>query len=356
MTDLYLHIGTEKTGSSFLQKVCAHNRERLGRRGIWFPNAGKYESMLMSGTVSPGNAYVMLQYILCGDWDSVAKWMSSKTSEAKRNNCGRLLLSNEVLFAALSEGDSLSRFLAAARASGIEDVQVLLLIRDPVDQALSLYKHRAKSGKTPSLSDWVESSYDYPLQIDALLTQVEAAEVKLTTRKYVKDSERMLHMYFEDWLGFEDELQVPEAIVNPSLTLSELRFLHHVAENRRDFVTFFYDELLAVAAPDKARDDDLEAAAREALSKKLSRYGIIWQGLDRRLKGDGGLELPEPGTDVGAEREQTYSLTDAQLKALARANDRCLEPKNQVKTSIEKNLLAPARRVLSRLAKWQSRS
>jgi hypothetical protein len=351
VTSLYIHVGTEKTGSSFLQKVCGHNREVLERHGVWFPGAGKYESMLMSGTISPGNAYELLQHVLASDWQRVAAWIGSRTSEAARRDCGQLLLSNEVLVAALSAENSLSRFIAAARDGGVEDIRAILFVRDPVDQALSLYKHRAKSGKTPAIGEWVESSFDVPFRIASFVAATDENNVNLTTRKYAKDSARMLRMFFSDWLGIDDRLEVREAVVNPSLTLSELRILHHVAKRSRHAVAFFYDELLSIPAADKANDKDLDLAARETLSKKLSEFESVWQELDRRLEEDGGLALPRPAIESASVEKHAYSLSDAQLRAIANANERSLAFRNQLVAFISTWVLDPARRLLPKLSK-----
>ena len=40
MTQLYLHIGPHKTGSTFIQKVFFDHRERLGELGVHYPNLG----------------------------------------------------------------------------------------------------------------------------------------------------------------------------------------------------------------------------------------------------------------------------------------------------------------------------
>ena len=56
--NLYLHIGTEKTGSSHLQSLSAINRDLLKKSGIWFPEAEKRDNMLLSGDISAGNAHL----------------------------------------------------------------------------------------------------------------------------------------------------------------------------------------------------------------------------------------------------------------------------------------------------------
>ena len=53
---LYLHIGTEKTGSSHLQSLSAINSNVLQQNGIWFPFEGKSNKSLIKGEISAGNA------------------------------------------------------------------------------------------------------------------------------------------------------------------------------------------------------------------------------------------------------------------------------------------------------------
>ena len=62
---LYLHIGTEKTASSFVQTTFARNRDWLSSLGVFYPKGGKRENDMMAGLISPGNAKdltILLKY------------------------------------------------------------------------------------------------------------------------------------------------------------------------------------------------------------------------------------------------------------------------------------------------------
>jgi hypothetical protein len=353
--NLYIHVGTEKTASSFLQKVCGHNRDLLEGNGIWFPYAGKHEPRLMSGTISPGNAVELQQLIHAADWSRVTDWVARRVSEASERGCEALLLSNEVLFSALSEQASASCFEAAVHDAGVAQVEAMLFIRDPVDQALSLYKHRAKSGKVDRIESWVRSDFVLPRQIESLLSQMEQSTVNLTIRKYFPDTARLLQIFFRDWLKLEGTPRIPEEVVNPSLTLSELAIVRGIAMTRPLSVPFFYEQLVALPRSSKADDDRLEEAARKTLSSHLSEFDSVWRDLDRRLESDGGLAIPMATTDA-ADHEASYSFSASQLQALATAHDRSLSLHGRTNLWIQTRLRPLLGRMLARLRGGRSES
>ena len=219
---LLLHIGTEKTGSSFLQSLLAQNRDKLANANIFFPKAGRWEKEMLAGRISPGNGEALHRALIQRDYTKVRKLLNGYIRDLKNNNCFNLLISNELLITAFSEADIVEKFQSICKENDLELTQMLLVIRDPVEHALSLYKHRAKSGTVGYLDEWLEKGYQLPFYLNRFLENVEKYRLPVTFRKYKKDPQYMVNLFFTDWLEIEKPKFDSKFIVNPSLTLSEL--------------------------------------------------------------------------------------------------------------------------------------
>lgn len=322
--NLFLHVGTEKTGSSYLQKLCGKNRQFLRNCGFWFPDAGKYETGLQKGTISPGNADELVQYIREVDWVNVSSWLATRVLQARQMGCAGLLLSNELLFAALSSSGAVNQFQIMAAEAGIKKVSSLLMIRDPIDQALSLYKHRVKGGTASDIENWLVKGYSLPTQLSEFLVQVDQSDIQLILRKYQKQGESIEAAFFHDWLGVETPPARIENLVNPSLSLSELAVIRHIVAKRPSDQPAFYLRFLAVPQAEKALDGDIEKLAAMKAENYLVIFGDVWEMLSERLASDGGLVVPR---DRGNEHESTveYVFSEAQVRAWSEAHSETLK-------------------------------
>ena len=309
---LQIHIGTEKTGSSYLQKLCGRNRQYLKDCGIWFPDAGKHEKRLQEGTISSGNAAQLTEHIRDSDWPEVSNWIMTRADEAEKCGCSILLLSNELLFAAMSKVGALAQVQIAAEQAGISESTFLLVIRDPIEQALSLYKHRAKNGTISNVQEWLQYGYSLPRDLQGFLGEAEESNISLHLRKYKKQSGSIEQLFFHDWLEIDTPPNRIENIVNPSLTLSELEVIRHIASTRPEHRSAFYSSFLAIPREKKARDGALDDSVTAEIERRLCEFNSLWEQLDRQLEADGGLKVPQnrPTEDAG---DPQYVFSEAQI-------------------------------------------
>lgn len=333
---LYLHIGTEKTGSSFLQKISGTSRRFLLQNGIFFPSAGRDERLLLNSTISPGNARELSELIAAAKWTAVSRWLGARVRAAKIKGCGRLLLSNELLFAALSRGDSVSHFETAARQAGVKILQALLMIRDPADQAISLFKHRAKNGAIPQIGHWIRTDYSLPEEVICFLNQIENSEIQLHLRKYVKNTESILKIFFSDWLGVERPRGPAIRIVNPSLTFSELEVIRHLALIRPAMVPLFYAKMVAIPLDKKAAEIYLDRAARVEVDKYLCQFDELWKELNSRLRADGGILIPTPNM-TPAITPDGFHFSETQIRAWAEVHDESLQVRYRIVSWLDRH-------------------
>lgn len=280
---LYLHIGTEKTGSSFLQTTAARNRQLLLKQKIYFPTAGKREKDMMEGRISPGNGRPLFQAIKKGQLELAQQLLNDHRNDAAKEKCEAVLISNENLVELSLEKDGVAQLIKAISIAGFDSVEWLLVIREPVDQAISLYKHRAKSGNIKAPDNWIQKNYFTLDSIQHFYTLAIELNLSVTFRKYFKDSSKMVKLFFNDWLGIEKQLQINDEIINPSLTFSELLFLKSQFNVNPFLISPYYEALLRLPHSKKTDDIELENQVREVFKQKLIRFNEFIKILNAQM-------------------------------------------------------------------------
>jgi hypothetical protein len=140
---VYLHLGLQKTGTSYLQGVLAHNADTLARQGLDLVPASRrdaFELMLQ----------VRERYNPERDPASVAQALERFTTELARARGSRALVSQESL--AATRPRQLPRLLEACRD---REVHVLLTVRDLARQLPSSWQQELKAGKTDGYLDYL---------------------------------------------------------------------------------------------------------------------------------------------------------------------------------------------------------
>jgi hypothetical protein len=133
---LYVHIGLQKTGTTYLQAVMLANRERLASQGLALVPPTKKEAFQLMLAVrdryQPGH-----------DPASVADALTRFEHRLARSSAPRMLLSQESLSAA--RPPQVKRFLAACDAV---DVHVVITVRDLARSVPSAWQQDLKAGRT----------------------------------------------------------------------------------------------------------------------------------------------------------------------------------------------------------------
>ena len=289
---LYLHIGTEKTGSSYLQHIAAYNRKKLLQENIWYPISTKNEKLMLKGDISPGNGQDIADYINKKEFQTLEKRIAELVEQAKSQNSNKLLISNELLLLALSSKEALKTFEDSARAAGIKQVKYLLILRNPVDQALSLYKHRAKSGTAPDIEYWPIAHYHYGEALLTFFEQAEKEKIELTCRKYTTQEKGLETLLFRDWLNCTGEYYPLNKQVNSSLNLSELLVIKEMRKQDEFIAGKLYDAFLELPKSEKAKDNEMEKYHRLILGNYLSQYKTTWIACNKKLPKNEHLEIP----------------------------------------------------------------
>lgn len=309
---LYLHIGTEKTGSSFLQTILANNRPLLERNSIFFPKAGNREKGMKSGLISPGNGKALLTAIQNDDLDVITNLFDSYKKQASNKNCKNILLSNENLITVLHDTNKLNLLKKCCVMAELELAQSLLIIRNPIQQVISLYKHRAKNGSQENFKEWLVKNYKLPSYLKGIMRQVNNENLKIDAFQYRRDSAYMIEFFFKNWLAIDDMPDWKESEVNPSLTFSELTFLSHLKKLKPAYVPFFYNKFLTIPRKNKSKDKAIEESIETFLNQYLFQYDDVWNSVKQTLQNQDNFVLPKE-TRGDFKLETNVSFTKDQL-------------------------------------------
>jgi len=274
---LYLHIGTEKTGSSFLQSYLAKNRNLLMKHGIHFPKAGINESNMLKGKISPGNADELDMFLAQKDWNQVKQWLGLKLQEAKQKNCKAVLLSNEILVLRFSEEYVLNKFVEIATSLHFELQDLLLIIREPINQALSLYKHRSKRGEMLPIDEWLKEKYILADRLINFYINISHSKVNVLQYPYQKDSTYLVELCINKWLKLNERIDIEHTSVNPSLTLSELSFLCGLHAKNPYLAKKYYDFMIQLDPSLKSDDLLYKTFTKNHINNYMVKYNSLWE-------------------------------------------------------------------------------
>ena len=312
-----LHLGPEKTGTSFLQCLCVGNRELLARNGVHFPVGTSYDERCMQkGRISAGNGRVLARLLEADDWDGVQGWLEKSVAAARERQCTELLISSEQLLAPLARPRGFKRLVEVLRSCGVEAVSTLLILRDPVSQLLSLYKHRAKGGRAGRIHEWVEAGYLLPQHLASLRLQIDTIDALVLVRAYTRQPGGLEDIFFRDWLDLKEPLRAKDTEVNPSLSLSELELVRRMNARRPELVPFLNERLSTVPRTEKVQGSALEAHARAVAENAVWQHRDEWQHWNELLPEGERLSIPRNAPEI-PEWPSELGFSDRQLEELA---------------------------------------
>ena len=145
MKKLYLHIGTEKTGTTSLQYFLAENRERLAAKGCWVPGcvSSPNHSLLAVCCYDEFRNDDLCRYFgirTPEEWEQMkSKIRDELTNELGLSGCKIGIVSTEHIQSRLFTVSERNRLRALLKNIGFDDVSVILYLRDPASLANSHY-------------------------------------------------------------------------------------------------------------------------------------------------------------------------------------------------------------------------
>lgn len=139
---LYLHIGTPKTGTTYLQDVCWHNRHLLATEGVRYPGTGADSQFHAVNEVMTNRFPEWRGMLLPGSWDAVV----AEARDAER----AAIISHELLCpASQAEADRALRDLESF------EVHIVCTARNLASQIPSVWQEDVKNGHTVGFDEFV---------------------------------------------------------------------------------------------------------------------------------------------------------------------------------------------------------
>lgn len=289
---LYLHIGTEKTGSSFLQTVLANNRPLLEGNAIYFPKAGNREKDMKSGLISPGNGKDLLMALQEENLSNIISLFKAYRKEASIQKCDKILISNENLIKVLHDSNKLKLLKNCCELTKTELVSSILFIRNPIEQVISLYQHRAKNGDIDNFKEWLINDYELPLILKKFIPQLKNNNLKVQVHHYKKDSNYLIEVFFKYWLNMSSIPRWEEKVVNPSLNFSELILLSQLKKNNPNYVYFFYSKFIKIPYKQKSEEKEIKESISNFLNSYLYQFNETWLAVENILISKDGFIKP----------------------------------------------------------------
>jgi len=264
-----LHVGTPKTGTSYLQDVLFRNREVLSAAGIAYP-AERHDSHFLSALDLMQLPWGGLQTEAIGAWDDLA----GQVREALSHGAHTAIISHEIL--ATASRAQIGRALASlGHGAGVE-IHLVLSVRDLVRQIPAEWqenvKHRAQLGygafldqitdpeRGSRIGAWFWGVQEVPDILDRWGQELPAEHIHVVTVPPPGGAPELLWKRFSQAFGLDGiDLDLEGERHNPSLGVPETTLLRRI--NRK---------ANAELAPADYRPLVRELLAHQTLSRRTS--------------------------------------------------------------------------------------
>ncbi len=231
---LYLHIGTEKTGSTTLQAVSGINRKTLMDHGIFYPKSpGERSHTKLAAFAADGpRALGLRRLIRLSGGDAYEHFKShfgdELRAEIQANKCPRVFLSSEHLSSRLRTVQEVSRLATIVRPLA-DIVKIVVYLRPQPELYLSTYSTWIKSGSTkplepPKMGQHPRYNYEKLLLLWADVFGKDNIIVRIYDRNTLVD--RDVVKDFFSIMGYKpgSDIKIPTAL-NVRLDHDALQFL-----------------------------------------------------------------------------------------------------------------------------------
>ncbi len=323
---LYIHIGTQKTGSTTIQRFLSENMRMLRKQGVLYPEfirpSGRNHNRLISERSSTSHKLVKKIF----DDKEIVSLKEKFDSEVKASGAERIILSSEDLFLPLEQQQWK---LLKSLCQGYE-VFIIVYFRRQDEFLISLHNQRVKDSLSIKGS-FLETLEQEQVLFKSLLDNYEnvlsawsdiAEDNHILVTAYEGDVKRDVLGHFLDSVGIEyhDEMSKPEKRKNASIpyTLVKLKSLMNscMVENDPSYkelcsIDFTQlSDLLATLRTNEKRAELSPLSPQKRLSI-IKEYEEMNQRIAKRyLAKDKLFEAPLPEEDEAFDEMTTLSVDE----------------------------------------------
>lgn len=357
-TKVLLHVGTPKTGTSYLQDVLFQNRSKLLRQGVLYP-AERFDAHFLAALDLMRLRWGGLEREAVGAWDRLA--------EQVREHDGTAIISHEILAtASRTQVQRALKSLGHEPGGGGAEVHLIISVRDLVRQIPAEWQENVKHRATfryarflelirdPERSHRVGSWFWGVQEIPDILARwgatIPPERIHIVTVPRPGGPKELLWQRFSSAFGLDDlDLDLGTERANPSLGVPESALLRRI--NRaatRDLPPVHYRPLVR------------ELLAHQTLSKRTKsprlslppseypwvselteswiaelaerRYDVVGDLADLRGAAPDGERWADP--DKPAERQVSQAALEAIRALLVEAAERQAEA-DRLRTKLE---------------------
>lgn len=234
---VFVHIGTPKSGTTYLQSLWWHNREALAGRGLLLPG-GSPDAQFEASAVVRDNAGVLATMTdrQLGAWDRVVSEVAGWQGDA--------LISQEQLVETSHEHASAA---VTRLGEAADEVHLVITVRDLVRQVPSAWQQRVKHGSAstlrtffrrvakddPAFNFWHHQ--DVPRILERWAANLPPTRVHVVALPRPGAGRDLLWRRTCDLLGIDDTgLSLDAPTANETLAPAEIAFLRGVNAHFRN--------------------------------------------------------------------------------------------------------------------------
>lgn len=344
--DIYLHIGSGKTGTSSIQNLLSVNRDTLAARGYLYPQSPGRERHTRMGFYGRNDASLQRM----PNWPRFGKGTPDEFRErfaqefvTELSECGldRVILSDEGMYGLKPVEIERLRALLERVA---DNVHVIVYLRRQDDHLISRYQQVVKTGETRTLAEHVEvdlsETYDYLKRLNRWADRLQPTS--FTVRRFERGSfvgGDLIHDFLS-LVGLDDaldELESPPPGVNASLDADAVKFLRLWNLKRvkfNDATPGNMNNRRHIPVLSELSTGPVLTLPEDVLDRWMAQWDEVNQAVARDYLGD------ESGVLFRDPRRTRNVTTDPRLSARARERILCrfdvpLRAKNQLRELTE---------------------
>lgn len=324
---LFLHIGMNKTGSSFLQSSLVHNREVLRKQGFYLPES-IWDDDMRKGIITPGNGNKLAKLLADNDERRLIKYINDLFTKSEKQGLSNVILSNETLIRILSYVENRKLLIKCCEKFQV-DVKCCCFLREPHSHALSLFKHRAKSGMFSSYKEWLNEDYETVRLYEIFKKDYEYSRLSCLYSLYKKDGNLLLNVFYSKFLNISQYNIKSKMHVNKSLNLKGIFILQVFEAYIRGSSVYLHKELQDLSSTE---DEGFLLSFKRAFKDFSQRYFHVYSFISSLL------DDPNDRKDFMAElyfnensviyNSHTLSIKKDELEAIGMALSKFMKDKN----------------------------